>query len=72
VEVKSLRSEGVRVRVYGETAVVTGLSVSADRWAGREFAERKLRYILVFVRRDGRWQIVAEQRTGAPAQGPGD
>ena len=68
VEVKSLRSEGVRVRAFGETAVVTGMWVSVDRRAGREFAERRIRYILVFVRRGGRWQIVAEQRTGVAAQ----
>ena len=68
VEVKSLRSEDVRVRVFGDTAVVTGMWVSVDRRTGREFAERKIRYILVYVRRDGRWQIVAEQRTGVAAQ----
>jgi len=66
VEVKSLRSEDVRVRVFGDTAIVTGMWVSVDRRAGQEFAERRIRYILVFVRRGGRWQIVAEQRTGVP------
>jgi uncharacterized protein (TIGR02246 family) len=68
VEVKSLRSEGVRARVFGDTAVVTGMWVSVDRRVGQEFAERRIRYILVFVRRGGRWQIVAEQRTGISAQ----
>ena len=68
VEVKSLRSEDVRVRVYGDTAVVTGMWVSVDRRAGREFAERRIRYIHVYIRREGRWQIVAEQRTGVAAQ----
>ena len=68
VEVKSLRSEDVRVRIYGDTAVVTGMWVSVDRRAGREFAERRIRYLLVYVRREGRWQIVAEQRTGVAAQ----
>ncbi len=66
VEVKSLRSEDVRVRAFGDTAVVTGMWVSVDRRVGREFAERRIRYILVYVRRSGRWQIVAEQRTGVP------
>jgi uncharacterized protein (TIGR02246 family) len=67
VAVKSLRSEDVRV--YGETAVVTGLCVGVDRRVGQEFAERRIRYILVCVRREGRWQIIAEQRTGVAAQG---
>ncbi|MCA1600707.1 MAG: nuclear transport factor 2 family protein [Acidobacteria bacterium] len=68
VVVQSLRSEDVRVRVYGNTAVVTGLWVSADRRRDKEFAERRIRYMLVFVRRGGRWQIVAEQRTGVAAE----
>ena len=68
VEVKSLRSEDVRVRVYGDTAVVTGVWVSVDRRAGREFAERRIRYIHVYIRREARWQIVAEQRTEVAAQ----
>ena len=62
--VKSLRSEDVRVRVYGHTAVVTGVWVCVDSRDGREFKEKRIRYILVYVRREGRWQIVAEQRTG--------
>ena len=68
VEVKSLRSEDVRVRVYGDTAVVNGMWVSVDRRTDREFAERRIRYLIVYVRREGRWQIVAEQRTGVAAQ----
>ena len=68
VVVKSLRSEDVRVRVYGNTAVVTGLWVSVDSRDGKEFAERRIRYILVYVKRGGHWQIVAEQRTGIPTQ----
>jgi uncharacterized protein (TIGR02246 family) len=68
VDVKSLRSEDVRVRVFGDTAIVTGMWVSVDRRAGQEFAERRTRYILVFVRRGRQWQIVAEQRTGVPRE----
>ena len=64
VVVESLRGEDVRVRIYGKTAVVTGFWVSVDKRVGNEFAERRIRFILVFVKRNGRWQIVAEQRTG--------
>ena len=67
VEVKSLRSEDVRVRAFGDTAVGTGIWVSVDRRVGQEFGERRIRYILVYVRRGRRWQIVAEQRTGVAA-----
>ena len=66
VVVESLRSEDVRARLFGNTAVVTGLWISRDKRASdKEFRERRIRYILVFVKRKGRWQIVAEQRTGA-------
>ena len=69
--VESLRGEDVRARVYGETAVVTGLWVATGRRAGQESKESKIRFILVYVRRGGRWQIVAEQRTGVVAAGQG-
>ena len=68
VEVKSLSSEDVRARVYGDTAVVTGLWVVVLSRGAKELKERKDRYILVYVRRSGRWQIVAEQRTGVNVQ----
>jgi hypothetical protein len=64
VVVESLRGENVRVRIYGKTAVVTGLWISVDKRLGNKFAERRIRFILVFVKRNGSRQIVAEQRTG--------
>ena len=64
VVIESLRGENVRVRIYGKTAVVTGLWISVDKRVGNKFAERRIRFILVFVMRNRRWQIVAEQRTG--------
>ncbi len=66
--VESFRSEDVRVRVYRDTAVVTGLWVTTGRRDAKEAKERRTRYILVYVRRAGRWQIVAEQRTGVGGQ----
>ena len=65
VVVDSLRNGDMSVRMYGKTAVVTGLWVVTLRSAGNEPAKRNLRYILVYVKRAGRWQIVAEQRTGS-------
>ena len=66
--VESLRSEDVRARVYGDTAVVTGLWITTGRRDAKESKERRIRYILVYVRKAGRWQIVAEQRTGVGGQ----
>jgi len=56
----------VRVRVFGETGVVTGridMKVVVDQ------AERAIaaRYTAVYVHRDGRWQLVAWQSSSIAA-----
>jgi len=66
--IESLRSEEVRVRVYGDTVIVTGLFVTTGRLRGKESVERRIRYLRVYIKRSGRWQIVAEQRTGVAAK----
>ncbi len=59
---ESGKSDDVRVRVYGNTAVVTGRFTAKGKNDGRDitFIER---YTAVFVKRGGRWQMVAEQAT---------
>lgn len=59
---ESGRSEDVRVKVYGNTAVVTGRFAAKGKNNGRDFTFVE-RYTAVFVKRDGRWQMVAEQAT---------
>jgi hypothetical protein len=44
-----------RVRLLGDVAVVTGRSVSAGRFEGRDMD--------IYVRHDGRWRVVASQGT---------
>ena len=66
--IESLRSEDVRVRVYIDTVIVTGLFVTTGSLRGQESTERRIRYIRVYIKRGGRWQIVAEQRTGVAVQ----
>ena len=63
VTVDSLSNKDMLVRIYGKTAVVTGLWDVVLRSGSKQAEKRKLRYILVYVKRDGRWQIVAEQRS---------
>ena len=50
------------VRVYGDTAVVTGRYHSTVRTPAG-VATKHARHIRVYVRRDGRWQNVAHQAT---------
>jgi len=50
--------DDMQVRVYGETAVVTGRVTTKQNVKGEERTGRS-RFTDVFVRRDGRWQLVA-------------
>jgi ketosteroid isomerase-like protein len=62
---RSVQFEDERIRVYGETAVVTGLGVlKATNKQGRP-VEIRNRCTFVLVRRDGRWQAVAAHQTRA-------
>ena len=57
-----LTEDDIRVKVYGSAAVVTGRTDQRLRFRG-ELLEGRTRYTRVFVKRNGRWQIVAHQRT---------
>lgn len=59
----SYTREDVRVRIYGETAVVTGRFLATGQVRGSKIRENQLRYICVYLKRDGRWQLVAQQAT---------
>lgn len=56
--------EDVRVRVYGDAAVITGRLVEQGERVGRV----NLSFTNTYVRRQGRWQIVAGQLTRLPSQ----
>ena len=56
--IRQARNEDMEVRLFGRTAVVTGwLVVSGDGAAGP--FSRRYRYTDTWVRRAGRWRIVA-------------
>jgi ketosteroid isomerase-like protein len=54
--------EDVRIRVYGDAALATGGLTVAGTFRGRPRGGRT-RWMRVFVKRDGRWQLVANQLT---------
>ena len=67
--VDAMAIDDVKVRIFGDTAVVTGRTRASGRdRSGAGSVE--LRFTDVFVRRDGRWQVVASQGTliGPPPQ----
>lgn len=59
------------VRVYGDTAVVTGRYHNTVATPAGEQPPKHARHIRVWVRRDGRWQNVAHQATLIAPVSPG-
>ena len=60
-----MESEDFRVRAYGDSAVVTGVTRTKGKFMGQEFSTRE-RATDVFVRREGRWQCVLTHLTRLP------
>ena len=58
-----MESEDFRVRVYGDSAVVTALTRTRGKFMGQDFSTRE-RATDVFVRHDGQWRCVLSQLTG--------
>jgi ketosteroid isomerase-like protein len=64
----SVKYEDLKVRVYGEVAILIGIADNTGTARGTPFAG-KIRYTRIFVRREGRWQAVMMQQTSI-AEGP--
>ena len=61
----TMESEDFRVRVYGDSAVVTAVTSAKGKFMGEEFSTRE-RATDAFVKRDGRWQCVLTHLTRFP------
>ena len=57
-----MESEDLRVRVFGDSAVVTALTRTRGKFMGQDFSTQE-RATDVFVKRDGRWQCVLSHLT---------
>lgn len=60
LRLESGQSDEVRVRVYGNTAVMTGRFTAKGKFIDKNIDIRE-RYTAVWVKRRGRWWLVAEQ-----------
>lgn len=60
-------ADNYSVRMFGDTAVMTHDGVRAGQREGKAFSER-YRSLHVFVKRGGRWQVVASQNMTLPQQ----
>lgn len=58
----SYELSGMKVRMYGDTAVVIASGASKGSMAGEAFDERDV-FTDVFVRRDGKWRCVSTHST---------
>jgi uncharacterized protein (TIGR02246 family) len=53
-------TEDVRIKIYGDAAVVTGLAKWTFRYKGPDVNQER-RYTHLYVKRHGQWRIVAQQ-----------
>jgi ketosteroid isomerase-like protein len=65
VKINSFRRENSRVKFYGDTATVMATTHLDVVFKG-EPRQLSLLYLNVWVKRDGRWQLVARQSTALP------
>ena len=66
LRIEPFRTEDVRVRLYGNVAVLTGRYSQRGSWKGQAY-ETAARYTDVYVRSGGRWRAVSAQATRIPA-----
>ncbi len=60
VSTRPFITEDVRVKIYGDAALVTGLAKWGFKYEGQEVSQER-RYTHMYVKRRGRWMIVAQQ-----------
>jgi ketosteroid isomerase-like protein len=61
--IESAAASDMDVRVEGDTGVVTGVYRLTGRDEKGQPMDRRIRYTDVYVKRDGRWQVIASQGT---------
>lgn len=62
-KIMSIENDDVLVRVYGDTAIVTGRSTSSREGGEGAVVTRQVRFTRVWAKLAGRWQVVAAQTT---------
>jgi ketosteroid isomerase-like protein len=62
---ESVKFDEIKVHAYGDTAVVTGRQTVKGQDNGKDLSGQ-FRYTRVYVKQQGRWQIVATQTVRIP------
>lgn len=60
-------TENVQSRIYGDTVILIGTVISEWKQNGTPMTDRS-RYTDTYVKRNGRWQVVASHLSNAPKQ----
>ena len=60
--------DNMKLRIYGDAAVVTGRSTYSGTFEGAKYTNRQVIFTDTFVKRDGRWQQVATHASLIAAQ----
>ncbi|MGH9934860.1 MAG: DUF4440 domain-containing protein [Blastocatellia bacterium] len=61
-------NEDVQVRLYGETAVITGRIVTKLKVGDQEFPGFATRFTDTWLKRQGRWQVIARHYSRVPIE----
>lgn len=62
LKLETVKYDSLTVKIYGDVAILRGIADNSGTYRGFPFAG-KIRYMRIFVKRDGRWQAVAMQHT---------
>jgi hypothetical protein len=65
LKLNTVKYDSLAVKVYGDVAILRGVADNTGTYRGFPFSG-KIRYMRVFVKRDGRWVAVAMQHTPMP------
>jgi ketosteroid isomerase-like protein len=66
-KMEAFNLDDIKVRIFAETAIVTGRSTLKVAFKGQS-STSVFRYTRVYVKRNNRWQAVAQQLTRLPQQ----
>lgn len=59
LKIMSIENDEVMVRLFGDTAVVTGRATTKRAGQDSEVVTRQVRFTRVYAKRLGRWQVVS-------------
>ncbi len=60
-------TEDVKARMYGDTVILTGRVVAEWHRDGKQVGKELSRYTDTYVKRNGRWQVVASHLSNDPS-----